>query len=128
MMALYQRLKHWQFYLLLVLFAGFGLTPNPGELLIQTNDLLLHFSGYTIAGISMGLSKPALRHWQRFIFLWVYSLAIEVGQHFVPHRGFDLLDLLANGSGAILGLMLYQWLARPIDHALIRAIAPNQTN
>ncbi|MDN3637263.1 VanZ family protein [Simiduia curdlanivorans] len=127
-MALYQRLKHWQFYLLLVLFAGFGLTPNPGEILAQTNDLLLHFSGYTIAGISMGLSKPALHHWQRFLFLWLYSLAIEVGQHFVPHRGFDLLDLVANGSGAILGLILYQWLARPIDRALTRAIAPSQTN
>lgn len=126
MITCYEHLKHWQFYLLLVLFAGFGLTPNPGEILTQTNDLALHFSGYAIAGISMGLSKPRLPHWQRFVFLWFYSLAIEVAQQFVPNRGFDLRDLLANGSGAILGLILYQWLARPIDRAIVNAIAPNQ--
>ena len=92
MIGTYENLKCWQFYVLLMLFAMLGLTPNPGEMLSQSNDLVLHFLGYAIAGISMGLSSPSLKHWQRFAFLVIYSLLIEIGQHFVPHRAFDFFN------------------------------------
>ena len=122
----YEKLKRWQLYLVLALYTGLGLAPNPGQVFHDTNDLLLHFSGYVVAGISMGLAKSHWHHWQRFAFLLCYSLIIEIIQEFIPNRGFDVRDLCANGAGILFGLLIYQVIARPIDRAIYNVIAPNR--
>lgn len=124
MLTHYRNLKRLQFILLLGLFTWLGLTPQPGAALASINDLLLHFAGYVAAGVSISLALPRIRHWQAFAGLLGYSLAIEIGQHFVPQRGFDLRDLLANGTGIAVGLCLYHWLFQCLDRWIEQLLHP----
>jgi glycopeptide antibiotics resistance protein len=97
-----------QFVILLVIYTFLGLTRNTGELLPDYNDLTMHFLGYLVAGISISFAWPKSALWQRGLFLLLYSIAIEIGQHFLPPRTFDLLDIAANGLGLLAGLLLYR--------------------
>ena len=38
--------------------------------------------------------------------VFAYSAALEAGQYFVPGRSVSALDLLANGLGVVVGVML----------------------
>lgn len=95
-----------QFYCLLALYTYLGLTPHPEASVPVFNDLLMHFAGYIVAGISISFARPLWPVWQRAAFLIAFSFAIEIGQHFNPPRTFSLTDMLANSGGVILGLTI----------------------
>ncbi len=95
-----------QFCCLLVIYTYLGLTPHPENSVPVFNDLLMHFTGYTVAAISISFAFPGWAFWQRAAFLITYSFAIEVGQHFNPPRTFSLVDMAANSGGVILGLCI----------------------
>lgn len=95
-----------QFYSLLAIYTYLGLTPHPEASVPVFNDLLMHFAGYSVAAISISFARPTWPMWQRAAFLIVYSIAIEIGQHFNPPRTFSGMDILANGGGVLLGLMI----------------------
>ncbi len=97
-----------QFFSLLTIFIYLGLTPSPENSVPMFNDKLMHFTGYFIAGGSISFAFPLWQLWQRACFLIVFSSGIEIGQHFMPPRTFDIFDIAANFSGVILGLL---WLA-----------------
>lgn len=96
-----------QFILLLMLYTFLGLTPSTGEFLSSYNDLIMHFCGYLAAGTSISLAWPNSHYWQRALCLLLYSITIEIGQHFLPPRTFSGLDILANASGILAGLWLF---------------------
>jgi VanZ family protein len=99
-----------QFCVLLVVYTYFGLTPHPEQTLqVSFNDKLMHFAGYFFAAFSISFAAPQAALWQRALFLIIYSIAIEIGQHFMPPRTFDLWDIVANGTGIILGLSLIEF-------------------
>lgn len=104
-----------QFYSLLTIYTYLGLTPHPENSVPVFNDLLMHFAGYTVAAISISFARPAWPIWQRAAFLIVYSIAIEIGQHFNPPRTFSGMDVLANSGGVLLGLMIVALLEKTIS-------------
>lgn len=71
------------------------------------NDLLMHFTGYLVAGISVSFAWPKQTYRVRGFFLLCYSIAIEIGQHFLPPRTFSFMDILANFSGILAGLLVF---------------------
>jgi VanZ family protein len=95
-----------QFYSLLAIYTYIGLTPHPENSVPVFNDLLMQCAGYCAAAISISFALPIWPLWQRAAFLIVYSIAIEIGQHFNPPRTFSGMDILANSSGVLLGLMI----------------------
>jgi VanZ family protein len=95
-----------QFYLLLVIYTYLGLTPHPEQSVPVFNDLLMHFVGYGVAGVSISFARPLWPLWQRGLLLILYSIAIEIAQHFNPPRTFSGMDILANAGGVLLGLTL----------------------
>ncbi len=103
---------------MLVIYTLLGLTRNTGGMVPAYNDLVMHFCGYVVAGISISFAWPRVTYWQRGMFLLCYSIAIEIGQHFLPPRTFSLLDILANFSGIVVGLALFmmakQWAPKPL--------------
>ncbi len=103
-MLLWRSLCWVQFLLLLTVFTYLGLTPQPESSIPMFNDKLMHFSGYFFAGISISFAFPRWYFWYRAAFLIIFSIGIEIGQHFMPPRTFDLLDVCANSTGVILGL------------------------
>jgi VanZ family protein len=95
-----------QFYCLLALYTYLGVTPHPEASVPVFNDLLMHFAGYIVAGISISFARPLWPVWQRALFLVAFSFAIEIAQHFNPPRTFSWSDMLANSGGVILGLAI----------------------
>ena len=111
-LKVWRPLCHIQFFIMLVIYTFLGLTRNTGEMVPAYNDLAMHFTGYVVAGISISFAWPRSAYWQRALFLLGYSIAIEVGQHFLPPRTFSLLDILANFSGIVAGLLLFTLLKK----------------
>jgi VanZ family protein len=52
------------------------------------------------------------------IFCMLYGIAMEYYQkYFVPSRGFEVADMLADTAGAILALPIFTWL---LNKSIIR--------
>jgi VanZ family protein len=96
-----------QFFLMLVIYLGFGLAKNPGAAVGDFNDLLMHFSGYVVAGISIGFAFGKRSALWRFALLLAFSTGIECIQYTLPWRSFDVRDIAANTAGILLGLLLW---------------------
>lgn len=108
LLKIWRPLCHVQFWVMLTIYTVLGLSGNPGSMVPLFNDLLMHFCGYLVAGISISFAWPRTRYWQRGLFLLCYSIAIEIGQHFLPPRTFSGMDILANLSGIVAGLLLFR--------------------
>jgi VanZ family protein len=104
-MFLWRPLCLIQFFILLVAFTYLGLTPHPEDSVPMFNDKLMHCSGYFIAGVSISFAFPRWAFIARAAFLILYSIGIEIGQHFMPPRTFDVFDICANSTGVVLGLI-----------------------
>ena len=113
-MFLWRPLCLVQFFSLLAVFIYLGLTPSPENSVPMFNDKLMHFSGYFIAAGSISFAFPLWKLWQRASFLILFSIGIEISQHFMPPRTFDFFDIAANSSGVILGLL---WVALLTERA-----------
>lgn len=105
-MLLWRYLCFIQFFVLLITYTFLGLTGDPGEYVPIFNDKLMHCSGYIVAGISISFAFPLWQYWVRASSLILFSIGIEIGQHFLPPRTFDLWDICANSIGVILGLTI----------------------
>ena len=103
-----------QFAILIGIFTFLGLTPNPENSVPMFNDKLMHASGYFIAGISISFAFPLWSFLQRAAFLIIYSICIEIGQHYMPPRTFDVFDICANSTGVFLGLLFMLALTKNI--------------
>lgn len=105
-MIIWRSLCLVQFFILLTIFLFLGLTPAPDMYVPIFNDKLMHFSGYFVAAFSISFAYPRYAFWQRAIFLILFSIGIEIGQHFMPPRTFDVFDICANSGGVLTGLTL----------------------
>lgn len=104
-----------QFFILLVIYVYLGLSPHPENTVPMFNDKLMHFSGYFVSAFSISFAFP---HWgllQRALFMIIFSIGIEIGQHFMPPRTFDVYDICANSTGVIVGLFLLYLLAKKLN-------------
>ena len=94
------------FLLLLALYIYLGVISIPRDVLANNKDLLAHAIGYFILIITGFLAYSPRIAWQFLIIgLLLFSLLIECIQYFLPWRSFSWLDMLANGSGLLLGLI-----------------------
>lgn len=96
----------YQYWALLNLYLLLGTARQPQQVVGDYNDLLMHFLGYVVAGLSVNLAYPHRPQYQQALHLWLFSTAVEVIQYFLPWRSFDLWDMLANTAGIVLGLTL----------------------
>ncbi len=68
-------------------------------------DKLHHFVGYGVLAL---LGMWAVRRpWPVWIGATLMGIAVEFAQLLTPFRQFEALDMLANGSGAALGVLLW---------------------
>ncbi|NVK21386.1 MAG: VanZ family protein [Kangiellaceae bacterium] len=73
-------------------------------------DKALHFIGYFGLALLARLGSTKHKHWQIALGCIVFSLVIEVLQQFIPNRGFEWQDLLANSLGVVSGVLIGNWL------------------
>ncbi|MCZ6831939.1 MAG: VanZ family protein [Gammaproteobacteria bacterium] len=88
------------------LAATISLTPSPGGGL-PLWDKSMHATFYAIYVLlgSQLVSTPR-QFYLVSMAIFAYSGLMEIGQHFVPGRSMSALDLLANGLGVGLGMLL----------------------
>jgi VanZ family protein len=101
-----------QFYCLIAIYTYLGLMPHPEAVVGNFNDLLMHFAGYFVAAFSISAARPQWPWWQKAVFLILYSIAIEIAQHYNPPRTFSLADIFANSAGVFLGLFVMHFLGK----------------
>lgn len=105
-------MRQLQFVVLMAAFAVLGLMPSPGTTGVTRGDLILHLAGWIVGAISGRYAFPRAGLLGLGAGLLSYSLAIELAQIAVPHRSFELLDLVANGVGIVLGLGIMKIVSR----------------
>lgn len=101
-----------QFYCLIAIYTYLGLIPHPEAVVGNFNDLLMHFAGYFIAAFSISAARPQWTWWRKATFLILYSIAIEIAQHYNPPRTFSFADIFANSAGVFLGLVVMHFLEK----------------
>jgi VanZ family protein len=67
-----------------------------------------------IIGLTKQFTYPKLRHYairSSLVICTGFGIAIELLQHFLIHgRQGDLLDVLANTIGCLLGIIVFKWI------------------
>ncbi len=98
---------HYVFYVLIVTY--FSLSPMPEKNIIFENlwDKALHFIAYLILVILIINVHVRLGYLKCVLMCFSYSFIIECIQYFTPNRQFDVLDMLANLLGTVLGVIIY---------------------
>jgi VanZ family protein len=98
------------FYVLYVLIITY-LSLTPIEHKIPENiwdwDKASHFTAYLLLAMFVKKVHIKFSYLTCVITCFSYSFAIECIQYFIPNRQFELLDMLANLLGAVLGVIIY---------------------
>lgn len=96
------------------MMAIYYFSSQPGEWVVRTFDFTAdHDWGHLVAYFALGAAVCwGLRRYgmpypwiAAFCFTWLYGLTDELHQLAVPGRDFELSDLLANGFGALAGVL-----------------------
>lgn len=87
----------------------FGAGSGGGTGINAPWDKLIHFSGYAVIGLFVGLSLRMADRWLGVYMLAGWLLALggaldEVSQIWIPFREFNWLDLLCNLFGGWFGI------------------------
>jgi len=88
------------FFSLLIIISYIAFLPNYDELpeFASLSDIFNHFIAFFVLSILLDQAyAPRCRH--AFLMLLMYGLFIEIVQHFLPNRMFDLLDLVVDMIG-----------------------------
>ncbi len=96
------------FYILYVfIITYFSLTPIEHKISESTWDKASHFVAYMLLYMFIRNVHIRFNYLTCVVLCCSYSFIIECIQYFVPGRMFDLLDMLANVLGTLLGMILY---------------------
>lgn len=65
-------------------------------------DHLLHLAIYVPCALAWSVLLPG-RRWLWLVLTLLVGAGLEATQYVLPYRGFDLTDMVANATGALLG-------------------------
>ena len=98
-------LRNAQVWLLLSVYTWLGLSSHPPSVFDTSHDLSLHFIANLALFFSASLGwrhKPG--HLLTWLFLFAFTLSVEIAQLLVPERYLDWRDVLANAGGLTTGM------------------------
>ncbi len=82
--------------------------PDPKSLTVHINDKLGHFLAYASLAINVLLVCNLVKEKLIGIILMIsYGFLMEFFQGFVPGRDPSFLDMIANSSGILVGLVIF---------------------
>jgi len=91
-------------------------TSSPYPLPATASDKINHLLAFLELTLLARLGWPGIQRLPVVFALAGYGLAIELIQTQLEHREFSITDLLADGAGIVLGLMLWPLLRRWQQH------------
>ena len=84
---------------------------DPNKFHIPHADKIVHFGIFFILSVLTSLETKILNLPDKIkilIICTLYGVLIEIIQDFIPWRGFDYFDMVADFSGALIGVLLYK--------------------
>lgn len=96
---------YYVFYVLIITY--YSLTPEENIISGNLWDKGLHFFVYVFLFILIKYVHIRLSYLTCLLICCNYSFIIECIQYFMPDRQFDILDMLANLLGTVLGVIIY---------------------
>ena len=91
--------------LLLIIYLATAELEHP--IMTSVNDKIGHIFAFVILAFLLDFSFPASNfNLSKILPLLAYGVLIEITQYFLPHRMFSLLDMLADGSGLVIYVLL----------------------
>lgn len=98
------------FFALLVIATQQSLAPRPAGVFEPVWDKYLHLLCWSTLALTLyGAYRTSAFIRLKWLMLFWYSIAIEIGQTFVPGRMFSGEDILANGLGFTLAYILIKF-------------------
>lgn len=85
------------------------MAPKIGSL----SDKSTHFIAFAVLTLLLRFAY-SIRWFQTFLLLFVYAVFIEFSQFFTPNRSAELLDVVADVIGIVIGLLFYPFIKRLI--------------
>ncbi len=93
---------------------------------LDLSDKSLHLGGYTLLGALMvrmlKRELPGQRPWKIIVLAVVlstfYGVSDELHQALVPGRHADIMDIMADLTGSILGAILFWWDLPILDRSI----------
>lgn len=73
-------------------------------------DKANHFIAFLTLYVTLSLGYPKLEVFKKVLILLAFGVQIEVVQYFLPNREFSLLDVLADGVGIVMGIIVVRGL------------------
>lgn len=85
------------------------------DFLHSMSDKMSHLLAYFTLFVVLKFAFPRLGTVKAIVLCVGYSLLMEFIQYFIPFRQFEMLDMLANTSGVLLGVALVALVNRLLD-------------
>lgn len=93
--------------MVMLIITYMALTPVPDMLQQSVNDKLGHALAFVLLSFLSHISWPDRRFgWRHALPLIVYGVFLECAQYFIPGRFFSLWDIVADGAGIALYLLV----------------------
>jgi VanZ family protein len=69
-------------------------------------DKFVHIAMFAGWAVAVRYDYPNIKAWLVFVYGLLFSVLTEILQLFIEGRSFDLYDMMADGAGLLLGLLL----------------------
>lgn len=100
------------FVIVFVAVSGlFFMQSPPGGPGVPHLDKVVHFLLFFVLAASLHYAFRLRYRWSLLV-LFVYAIATEVIQHYIPGRGADVYDVVADMAGAVAFFALFSWYKR----------------
>lgn len=100
-------IARFQLAFLLGLYFFLGVVKIKASVNESFNDVLMHFLAYAVLMCSGLFAFPHRSFTIKLVIaFFLYSIFIECVQFFLPHRSFSLIDIVANGAGLLVGIVI----------------------
>ena len=107
MPAQYSQKIRFTFWLALIVSYIFAIVPQDiAPTIGDLSDKTLHFIAFAVLTLLLFLSYR-ISLWKGIFYLLFYAGFIEFSQYFTPNRCAEWLDIVADGIGIVIGLLLY---------------------
>lgn len=103
--------RHWQWLAALSIIVVWVASLLPllgiGKLGIAQSDKILHFVAYLVIAFLLARGWPLRPAWKTWLIALACGGLAELGQHLLTQvRQAELLDMVANGAGAFVGVLV----------------------
>ncbi len=118
MIKKYQKLLRIIFFISIISVYILCILPvnNISPVQFEGLDKVVHACIFLYLSVLLFLCKfTSSKHFYQFFFLFLFGVIIELTQYFLPWRSFEILDIIFDTLGILLGIILNFWFERKLS-------------